>query len=261
MEMVAVNSRMSAAVFALGVFTLATIASEVRAQDPEVEPEATRILKRMTDYVGGLKRFSLNTENMFEDVLVSGQKIQYDFTARVSIQRPNKLRAERVGDILNQVLVYDGETLTVYNREDNYYAVADAPGNIDDLLVFARDHLDIVPPSSDMVFTNAFDLLTANITSGVVVGKSMIGGVKCDHLAFRSPAVDWQIWIADGDEPLPHKYVLTTMDDPAHPQYIILISNWNVAPKPDDALFRFSAPEGAKKIDFIRKNAGHTPGR
>ncbi len=259
--MVAVNFRTSALVFALGVFTLATIASEVRAQDAGVEPEATRILKRMTDYVGGLERFSLDAENMFDDVLESGQKIQYDFMARISIQRPNKLRAERVGDILNQLLVYDGETLTIFNREDSYYAVADAPANIDDLLVFARDQLDIVPPSSDIVFTNAFDLLTANITSGVVVGKSMIGGVKCDHLAFRSPAVDWQIWIADGEEPLPRKYVLTTMDDPAHPQYIILMSNWNVAPEADDASFRFSAPEGAKKIDFIRRNTGHTSGR
>jgi hypothetical protein len=257
-KMVTVNLRMAAAAFALGALALSAVATEVRAQVPEVEPDATRILKRTTDYLGSLQRFSLDTENMLEDVLVSGQKIQYDFTASVVIQRPNKLRSERTGDLLNQLLVYDGKTLTIYNREHNYYATADAPDNIDDLLHFARDTLDLVPPTGDMVYTNAFDLLTTGLTSGVVVGKAMVGGVRCDHLAFRNPVVDWQIWIADGDKPLPHKYVLTTKDDPAQPQYITLMSNWRVAPKLKDALFSFSAPKGAKKTDFIRMETGHT---
>jgi len=259
--MVAVNFKTAAAVFAFGAIAVSAVATGAQEQVPEVEPDATRTLKRMTDYLGSMQRFSLDTENMIEDVLVSGQKIQYDFTTSVVIQRPNKLRAERTGDLLNQVLVYDGKILTIYNREDNYYAAADAPDNLDDLLHFARDSLDIVPPVGDLVFTNAFDLLTASITSGVVVGKSMVGGVRCDHLAFRNPLVDWQIWIADGDKPLPHKYVLTTKDDPAQPGYIVLMSNWNVAPKLNDAQFSFSAPKGAKKTDFIRMDTGHTSGR
>jgi hypothetical protein len=41
--------------------------------------------------------------------------------------------------------------------------------------------------------------------------------------------VDWQIWIADSGKPLPRKYVITTKDDPAQPQYMVLMSNWNVA--------------------------------
>jgi hypothetical protein len=46
----------AAALFAVGVFILSTIlSSEVRAQAPAVDPTATKILKRMTDYLGGLK--------------------------------------------------------------------------------------------------------------------------------------------------------------------------------------------------------------
>jgi hypothetical protein len=255
--MAPVDRRIAVALWALALS--ATTSTEVRAQ--AVEPEATRILRRMTDYVGSLQRFSLNTHNMLEDVLVTGQKIQkiqYDFTSSVLVQRPDKLRAER-GDLVSQVFLYDGKTLTMYSREGNYYAATPAPDNIDDLLAFARDTLDIVPPSGDVVFTNAFDLLTAGVTSGGVVGKSMIGGVRCDHLAFTSPFVDWQIWIADGAEPLPYKYVLTTKDDPAYPQYIVLMSDWNVAPEVDDALFSFAAPPGATKIDFLRTDKGNTP--
>ena len=233
------------------------VATDAHADQPAIEPDAVRILKRMTDFVGELQRFSLDTESILEEVLVSGQKIQHDFTARVAIQRPDKLRAERTGDRLDQLFLYDGKTFTIEDRLAGYYAVSDAPNNIDDLLHFARDTLDIVPPSGDMVFTNAFDLLTAAVTSGMVVGKSIVGGVRCDHLAFTTAVVDWQIWIADGDRPLPYKYVLTTRNDPAQPQFIVLMSNWNVTPKLSNTLFSFSVPKGSKKIDFIRMDTGH----
>lgn len=243
------------ALLTLGAVLLLVYPTQARAEGSMVDPEATRLLKRMTDYLGGLDRFSVDTDNMLEDVLVSGQKIQYDFTAGVQIQRPDRLRAERTGDLFQQIIVYDGSTLSIHNPQDGYYAQAAAPDNIDDLLHFARDTLDIVPPIGDVVFTNAFDLLTASVTEGYVVGKSMVGGVKCDHLAFRTPVVDWQIWIADGDQPLPYKYVLTTMDDPAQPQYLVMMSNWNVAPKFNDAIFQFAEPRDAKEIEFLRLDA------
>ena len=240
----------------LGIIALSVSSIPVQAEGPAIEPEAKQLLKRMTDYLAGLDKFSVDTDNMLEDVLVSGQKIQYDFTATVGIQRPDKVRAERTGDLFQQVIVYDGKTLTIYNPGDNYYAQAAAPDNIDDTLHFARDTLDFVPPIGDVVYTDAYELLMTSVTEGFVVGKSMVGGVRCDHLAFRTPVVDWQIWIADGDEPLPYKYVLTTMDDPAQPQYLVLISNWNVTPSFDTTHFQFTKPEGAKEIDFLRMDTG-----
>ena len=232
-----------------------------RADTTAIEPEAKQILKRMTDYLAGLESFSLSTDNMIEEVLDTGQKLQYDFAADIKIQRPDRLRADRSGDMLEQHFIYNGESLMIYNPRDGVFAQTAAPDNLDDLLHFARDTLDIVPPTGDMVFTNAYELLMAPVTSGGVVGKSMVGGVRCDHLAFRTPLVDWQIWIADGDEPLPYKYVLTTMDDPALPQYLVLMSDWNVDPKFDETLFEISRPKGAQEIDFLRVEADPSSAR
>lgn len=260
--MAAVPYRMMAAWFALGALALAAaVSTEVRAEATAVDPAATQLLKRMTNYLGNLKQFSLDTQNTFETVFESGQKIQFDLSASIVVQRPNKIRAERKGDLVSQSVFYNGKTLTIYNPEDNYYAVAAAPDNIEDALHFARDALDIVPPSGDLVYKNAFDLLMAQVTSGTVVGKSIIGGVKCDHLAFSGPVVDWQIWIADGDKPLPRKYVIVTKDDPAQPEYILLMSNWNIASDVNGALFNFTPPPGAKQIDFIRLDTDHASGR
>ena len=222
------------------------------AQAAGVEPEATRILRRMTDYVGGLQRFSFDTENSLETVLVSGQRIQFDGATRVTVRRPNRLYAERSGDIISQSFYYDGKTLTLYNPAENYYARASAPSTIEGMLDFARDSLDVVAPAGDLLFADAYARLTQDVTSGFVVGKAVVAGVRCDHLAFSGPVVDWQIWIQDGERPLPRKYVITTKDLAGWPQFTVVARSWNLAPDVDDSRFNFAPPPGAQQIEFLQ---------
>jgi len=86
-----------------------------QGQSGAIDPKADQLLRKMSDYVGGLEQFSVQTENTLEVVLRSGEKIQYDSPAGASIKRPNKLRADREGDIVNQEFYYDGKTLTLYH--------------------------------------------------------------------------------------------------------------------------------------------------
>lgn len=225
-----------------------------------IDPDALQILKGMTDYLGGLRAFSLHTENTYEDVLATGQKIQFGFSTDIVVQRPNKMRAERTEGTAHQLFVYDGAKLSMHEAGGGFFATVDVPDTIDGFLHFARDSLGLVPPAGDMVFSNAFELLTASVTSGFVVGEAEIGGVRCYHLAFTTPVVDWQVWIAEGDTPLPYKYVLTTTDDPAQPQFVTVVSNWNTTPKITDGTFEFDPPSSAMEIDFIRGDAGSGSG-
>ena len=226
-----------------------------------IDPDALQIFKGMTDYLGSLQRFGLHTENTYEDVLETGQKFQFHFSSSVVAERPDKLRVERTDGQATHTFVYDGERLSMVQPELELYATITAPDNLDDFLHFARDSLDLVPPVGDLVFEDAFELLMASVTSGVVVGKAIIGGVTCDHLAFRTPLVDWQVWIADGEQPLPHKYVLTTRDDPAQPLFMTLISEWTTEPKIEDGTFVLEKPADAMEIDFVLVGAGDTSAR
>ena len=60
------------------------------------------------------------------------------------------------------------------------------------------------------------------------MGTGPVGGIDCDHLAFRNPRVDWQIWIQKGEQPLPLKYVITTKWVTGAPQYSLRLSEWDV---------------------------------
>jgi len=223
-------------------------------QSAGVDPEAARLLKRMTDFVGGQDRFSLETINTVEVVLDSGQKIQFTGGARTTVQRPNKLHSERVGDVLKQGFYYDGQTLTLVNPDDGYYAVAPAPPTIDAMLDFAREVLDVIAPAGDLITMDAYGRLMSDARSGFVVGKSHVGGVRCDHLAFRGYGVDWQIWIEDGDKPVPRKYVITTVDVDQAPQAEIVVTKWNSSPEIRAGQFEYAPPAGARQIDFVMPN-------
>ncbi|RPH74107.1 MAG: DUF2092 domain-containing protein, partial [Hyphomicrobiales bacterium] len=128
------------------IAALAMVSMAAQAQSTGVAPEAKQILKASTDFLAGQQRFSAETRNTLEIVLKSGQKIEFNSTGRQSIQRPNKLRAERTGDLIDQVFVYDGQSLTLLNPQQNIFAQVAAPGTLEEMLDFARTKLDIVAP-------------------------------------------------------------------------------------------------------------------
>jgi hypothetical protein len=242
-------------VIALAILVLAGSPQRNYAQPAGIDPQAEKLLRRMSDYLAGRQQFTVRTENTIEVVLTSGQKLQFASPASASVWRPNKLRADRKGDILNQEFFYDGKTVTLYNPKENLYATTAAPPTLDEMLDFAREKLDVIAPGAEILYGNAADRMLKETSSGFVVGPSVVGGVKSTHLAFRGAEVDWQIWIEDGDKPLPRKFILTSKKVKGEPQFTVLIRNWDVAPKLTDQMFTFVPPKGAKKIEFLQLTA------
>lgn len=221
------------------------------AQPAGIDPQAEKLLKAATDFLAGQKQFSVDTRNSLEVVLNSGQKIEFNHTGRQSVQRPNKLRAERTGDLVNQVVYYDGKSFTLHNPGDKVYATVTAPATLEETLDFARTSLEIIAPAGDLVYKNAYEILMTDVSQAFVVGKAVIEGARCDHLAFRAPHVDMQVWIQEGKEPLIRKIVLTTRDVVNAPQFSLVVTKWNLQPQLTDKTFSFAPPKDAKKIDFL----------
>lgn len=227
------------------------VPAAVYAEATGVDPAATRLLKNMTDYLGSLQKFSMHTDNNLEDLLDSGQRIDIDVSADVTISRPNQLRAERKGDLVSQVFYYDGKNLTLYDPDANVYATESAPRTIEETIGYVRESLGLVVPAADLMYRNGYNLLMQGVTSAIVVGKTDLDGKVCTHLAFSRPDVDFQVWVRDGDKPLPCKYVVTDTNTPALLSITTVVSEWNIAPDVADDNFNFVAPKDASAITFM----------
>jgi len=234
----------------------ASVSAVPRVQAQAVDPTATEILKRMTDYLGSLKKFSVHTQNTLEELTDFGHRVDFEVAANVIISRPNKLRAERRGEMVDQVFYYDGKTLTLYNPADKVYAMVAVPDTLEGMFEFMYWSLGFSIPISDLLYADAFRLLMQNVTLAEVVGQTFIDGVKCDHLLFSRPGVDFQVWVAQGSKPLPHKYVITDTTSPALLSIIMRMSDWNLEPDLTDVHFTFDPPKGTHKVDFLPFTTG-----
>jgi hypothetical protein len=226
-----------------GIFAV----SRARADNGD---EARAILKAMSDYVSGQKSIAATFNTDIEVITPDLQKIQFDSSGQLQLSRPDKLHASRTGGYTDVELIFDGKTFVVANKKDNLFTQADAPGTVDQLVEKIRRELGVDLPGADLFVSNPYQVLNADVIDAKHIGRGVINGVDCEHLAFRNDDTDWQIWVAVGANPVPCKFVITSKAVTSAPQYTILITDWKSdATIPADA-FTFTAPEGAKKVDF-----------
>jgi hypothetical protein len=228
------------------------------AVKPDIEPQAAQILKQMCDYLVGLKQFSFHADNTEDVLLTSGQRIQYGKHVTVYVRRPNRIRADSVGDKNNGQLFYDGKAITLMDTGKNTYTSIGAPPEINAALDYAIQAFNLRVPLADLIYSKGYEYLTDEVISGHYEGLHKVQGIPCHHLAFRQKDVDWQIWIEHSQTPLPRKLIIT--DKKAHGlQFTALLSKWNTSAPLEDSLFTFVAPEKAEQIKILPAAAPAPP--
>jgi hypothetical protein len=219
-----------------------------------VDPNADKILKSMSSYLGEMEAFSMNADIDFEIVSRNGQKLQLSSFATAVLKRPAEFHIQRKGMIANLDFIFDGKTLTLHGKNLNVYAQIEVPGTIDDAIRAYELETGIPAPGADLLFTDPYTILSTGVDTSVYLGIAYVNGVECHHLAFREAKVDWQLWVKTGDAPLPMKYVITSKWHTAAPQYEIRFRDWDTNPQINDGQFTFSAPEGATRLETIPVN-------
>jgi len=234
----------------LRIAVLAAVLAFATAQARADEAFARERLKAMSDYLGAQATLAVDFDASLEVVTAEGQKLLLASSGSLTMARPDKLRVTRASGFADAEIVFDGATLTLIGKSANVYAQVDVPGTIDQLVDVLRDTYHRPLPAADLLLSDVNAALSEGVSDVKDVGYGVIGGQECDHFAFRSEHVDWQIWISQDDRPLPCRYVITTRDVEGSPQYSIEFRGWttghNVAPE----TFAFANPTGAQKIEL-----------
>ncbi len=217
----------------------------------EIDPAADAELKRMSNYLASLRSFRVDARAVDERVTTDGQKLQFLADTRLTIARPNRLRADRLGAFADTVIRYDGSEFSVYGKRTGYYTSSPAPRTLDGAIDFVRVRYGLDAPGSDLLSSNVYDVLMEDTTSVRDLGVEPVNGTPCHHLAARGTNVDWQLWVEDGPRPLPRRYVVITKDQPQKPEFAVSLSQWEPnAPVAADT-FTFVPPPGAQRIRWM----------
>jgi hypothetical protein len=221
------------------------------AAEVKLDEKVARPLKAMAEFLTKTKTFALTVDESFDVVQEDGLKLQSNRRRRVIVARPDRLFSDTAGDGTDTLFAYDRDSFILFDKEHNTYAKEKAPESIDKLLDELYKKYGIAVALSDFLLTDPYKALTGQVESGTYIGLTQIGEHKCHHLAFRQKTIDWQIWIEDGDKPLPRKFVITYKRLADHPQFAAVMHHWDLEPKLTDDTFRFTPPKKATKIDLV----------
>ncbi len=218
------------------------------AAQPE-ESGAKSILKAMSDYVSSQKTIELSFDSDIEVITPQLEKIQFTNSGEALLSRPDKLRAHRVSGHADVALFFDGKTVSIMSKKDNGYAQFEASGTVDQLIEALRAGHGVALPGADLLLTNSYDTLIAGVQEAKHIGRGIIDGQECEHLAFRNFDSDWQLWVEVGNRPIPRKLVITSKTLNSAPQYTLRVKNWKTGIEPTGDAFVLVPPSGAKKLN------------
>jgi hypothetical protein len=216
-----------------------------------VDPRADELMRQMSDRLARAGAFALEAEEVYDDVPEQSPRQQLTNLRRVAMRRPDRLVGDAAGDALNRSFWYDGKTFSALDNEQFVWAGGAVPPTVDQALDWVFERTGTVIPLADFLYADSYARLMGDVQRGVYLGIHEAAGVPCHHLSFEQATIDWQIWIDAGAEPLPRKLVITYKTEDEVPQYAVTIRKWNLKAQLPDALFAFSPPEGAKRIDIV----------
>jgi hypothetical protein len=185
-------------------------AQQTSAANAEIEEQAMAVLKRMAEFLSQAPRFSVTVDTGFDVVQGSGQKIEFGEMRQIVLRRPDRVRIDatkRNGS--KSGMFFDGKDIAVFNTKENVYATVARPGTVDDAIAYFLDDLDMRLPLAELLSSQRAKMLAEHVRAAAYVEPSQIAGVPCDHLALRGDQADLQLWVAQGNQPLPRRLVIT----------------------------------------------------
>jgi len=225
--------------------------TEAAPSQLESQRKAAERVSAMTKFLASLTAYQVTCRGSYDVLQDSGQKLEFLEVRELALQRPDLLRVRhRSSDGSEDLLVFDGKHITLFNERANVYAQAPQPGSLDDAIVYFVRDLQMRLPLARLFTNRSSDELARRLQSVVHIERTELLPVPTDHIAGRVGNVDVQLWIAEGARPLPMRVVLTYVDEPGQPQYRANFEGWKTGTSGGPDAFRFSPPKDARRIVF-----------
>lgn len=228
----------------------------------EKPPDGRAVLMRMADFLARSPAWSVTVNTAYDAVQPDGFKVEWNGIRTVTLRRPDRLRVESErSDGARSLILFDGKTITTFDESAHVYAQTPHPGSLDDAVVYFVHDLGMQLPLAVMLLDRMPAELQQRVQAVKYVEKTTALGTPADHIVAKTPTVDFQVWITQGDRPLPLRVVLTYKNSPGQPQFRAQFSDWNLDIKPSDSLFAFTPPAGVKQIPFAAALTNLAPAR
>ncbi|MEP4146112.1 MAG: DUF2092 domain-containing protein [Halioglobus sp.] len=217
------------------------------------DARAIEVLKAMSAYTASLDQIVIRGAAFNDARLGAGLVVANSNEVTMTIDRPGSMHISSFDGVNQKHIYFHQGNLTVYSSENSFYGQANIPKEIEAAADFAIEELDLEAPLMDLIYRDLSTQLAKSDDSVIYLAdKSRVAGVDCHHLVIRGPEIDLQVWIEEGDRPLPRKIAMTSKWESGSPRFTANLA-WDTAPKISLEEFNFKVPEGAVNIGFVQQ--------
>ncbi|MBT8115461.1 MAG: DUF2092 domain-containing protein [Arenicella sp.] len=242
------RSKLPIAVTVLALLFSATVA---QADGPRQDAKAIEVLQRMAAYKTTLDQVVIEGVAYTDARLGAGLMVSNSEEVEVSINRPGSMLINRFDGESNKGLYFHEGLLTVFSSAKMLFAQATVPNEIDAAMAFALEEFGVEAPLMDLLYQDAsIHLISSDESILYLTDKSRVAGKDCHQIAIRGPETDIQLWVEEGDQPLPLKIMITSKWEGGSPRFVANL-HWKTDQEFSPGLFEFKAPEGAMKVNFV----------
>jgi hypothetical protein len=219
-----------------------------------LEPQVVDTLKRMGATLAAAPSIAVRMTGQREGRLENGQTVLLSITSAVLARKPDKLSVIVGSDLGNFALWYDGQSMTILNLVENVYAATPLAGPLDNAVTWIERRMAIEIPVRPLLSSDPYAaMFEGGSTTGVQLGRSLIGETEVDHFAFRNPDTDWEIWIEANERALPRRISLVDRQSSPPARVTVDFDDWALGTVLPDAAFTFAAPAGAVTATLLLK--------
>lgn len=239
-----------AAAVVAGSLTSAAAQSGTAAPDAD----AVAAVQAMTDHLAGMSSFEFDAHTLFDEPALQGVPGKRAASVHVAVKRPNKLFFEaKFDDGSDRKVWFNGETVTLANVVEQTYIQLPFDGDTDSLIEAIQARLGLNLPVLMFATSMPFDKIGDNVLDVSVAGKRTLGDnvstlVDIDTIDARS-----QLWIADGEAPLPERLVITYVRQHGDPEYVLTFDGFAQKDLPDST-FAAEIGDGWTEVELPAAN-------
>jgi hypothetical protein len=231
------------------VLTAISGCNRQQALSPEAaSAKGDALLKEMSKNMSALRTFAYTVDERRQTP--GGRTSEMRVTRQVTVRRPNGVAFTGKGDRGETAGWYDGKQITLVSHRDKVWARGPMPPTLDEALDFLADEYDVQMPTADLLYSSPYDAFMTKDTTGGWVDTQKVGDRSCEHLAYRQPVVDWEIWLS-ADRSLPCQLKVTYKQNPGQPSTTV---TYRALEKPNvtDETFTPKVPDGYQRIKILR---------
>jgi len=232
------------ATITVGAFATSAFAQEV---------DAILLLEQMSVEIAGLDSFIVHGDAYADARLDAGQIIEHSSQVTLQLRRePGSVRITKRSTENTREIYFDEGLLSVYSSSENFYAQTKISEDVESVLDYAINEIDIEVPLLDFVSADIADDFLQDADEVRYLGTSLIRDEVFHHIGIRSQEVDVQLWIASAGRPLPGKLVISSKWESGSPRFVGFF-RWDTDPVFARDLFTFNPPNDSVSIGFLHE--------